>query len=56
LTRLAWARLFTGEATARELVDSGAIKAAEKADAVAQFLEMFDPFDPADNDAIPSMR
>jgi alkyl sulfatase BDS1-like metallo-beta-lactamase superfamily hydrolase len=53
LTRLAWAKLFTGEATARELVDSGEIKAVDNTDAVAQFLEMFDPFDPADNSAIP---
>lgn len=56
LTRIAWARLFTGEASAQELVDSGEIKAGENPDAIVQFLEMFDPFDPADNDAIPVAR
>ena len=32
---------------------SGEVKADDNADAVAQFLEMFDPFDPADNSTIP---
>lgn len=55
LTRLAWAKLFTGEASARELVDSGEITAAANPDAVIQFLNMFDPFDPADNNSIPAV-
>lgn len=55
LTRLAWAKLFTGEASARELVDSGEITAAANPEAVIQFLNMFDPFDPADNNSIPAV-
>ena len=35
------------------LVDSGEIKAGDNADDVARFLEMFGPFAPADNNAIP---
>ena len=53
LTRLAWAKLHTGEATARESTNSGEIEAAVNADAVIQFLEMFDP---ADSNAIPGVE
>ena len=53
LTCLAWAKLFTGEATAREFMDSGEIKANENPNAIVEFLEMFDPFDLEDNSAIP---
>jgi alkyl sulfatase BDS1-like metallo-beta-lactamase superfamily hydrolase len=49
LTRLAWARLYTGEASARDLVAAGDIEAAENADAVVELLEAFDVFDAADN-------
>jgi alkyl sulfatase BDS1-like metallo-beta-lactamase superfamily hydrolase len=54
LTRLAWARLFTGEASARELVAVGDIEAGEHAEAVVKLLEAFDPFDAANNQTIRS--
>ena len=56
LTRLAWAKLFTGEVSARELVSSDAIDAGNDAPAVLEFLELFEPFDPLDNQSIPQHR
>ena len=52
LTRLAWAKLFTGEATAQELATTGGIEAGDQTRAVVALLEVFDPFDTADNDSI----
>jgi alkyl sulfatase BDS1-like metallo-beta-lactamase superfamily hydrolase len=56
LTRLTWAKLFTGEATARELAASGELEAGGQADAVVKLLDVFDPFDAAHNESIPPPR
>jgi alkyl sulfatase BDS1-like metallo-beta-lactamase superfamily hydrolase len=52
LTRLAFAELFTGEATAHDLTDAGRLNAGEQTSDVVALLEVFEPLNAADNNAI----